>query len=51
MTRRKMNDGYYMPRLYDFLGRLRDNNYRDLFPGISTTADWGCTLQCGPFVR
>ena len=25
--------------------------HRDLFPGISTTADWGCTLQCGPFVR
>lgn len=31
MTRRKMNDGYYMPRLYDFLSRLRDNNYREWF--------------------
>lgn len=31
MTRRKMNDGYYMPRLYDFLSCLRDNNYREWF--------------------
>ena len=35
----KAGGAYYMPRLYDFLGRLRDNNNREWFKANKTEYD------------